>query len=160
NVTDSIVSPIFYFAFFNVAGAMAFRVVNTLDAMIGYKTERYKNFGCFSARLDDVLNFLPARIAGLLICLSTNKSSRALSTLKAYRKVKLNSGWTLSAMSGALGVRLEKKGEYIIGAEYEKADEKHITKAIKIMRRCSWLFILISVFLITGLYFGGWQWFG
>jgi len=72
NLTDSVIAPFFYFALFGVFGAMVYRVINTLDAVVGYKTKRYLHFGWFSAKTDDVLNYIPERIAAGLILLTSN----------------------------------------------------------------------------------------
>ena len=70
NITDSVISPLFYTLFLGVLGGVAYRVINTLDAMVGYKNKEYINIGWFPARLDDILNFLPARLTGILIIFS------------------------------------------------------------------------------------------
>ncbi|MBO8181164.1 MAG: cobalamin biosynthesis protein CobD [Archaeoglobus sp.] len=108
NLVDSIISPIFYFMIFGLLGAMVYRAVNTLDAMIGYKDERYENFGKFAAKLDDLLNFIPARISVLLFLPLSRR------VWKYYRmaRFKLNGDKPIAAMSAVLGVKLEKRGSY------------------------------------------------
>ncbi|MCL4394771.1 MAG: cobalamin biosynthesis protein [Chloroflexi bacterium] len=117
NASDSFVAPLFYFTFFGLPGAFAYRAVNTLDAMIGYHG-RFEYIGKPAARLDDVLNWIPARITALLIVLSARlaggDSGWALRAMKRdhARTESPNAGYPMSAMAGALGVRLEKIGHY------------------------------------------------
>jgi adenosylcobinamide-phosphate synthase len=159
NLTDSIISPLLYYALFGVAGAMAFRAVNTADAMWGYRSKRYIELGSFAARTDDMLNFIPARLSGLLICVLGGNPRRAIRTVKTYRTVKLNPGWTLSAMSGSLGVTLSKPGCYRIGSYSAQINDAHIIRAVGIMRSCALVAVLICVLLMLILYQGGWRWF-
>jgi len=120
NISDSFVAPLFYFLFFGVPGAIAYRVANTLDAMIGYRG-KYEYLGKFAARLDDVLNFIPARLSALLIVLAAFLSRRNVRnswrvTFNHHsRTASPNSGWPMSAIAGALDVQLEKVGYYKLG---------------------------------------------
>ena len=120
NLCDSFVAPLFYFLCFGVPGAVAYRVVNTLDAMIGYHG-KYEYLGKCAAKLDDVLNFIPARISGLLLVIASylcKKDSRNAwqVMLRDHDKTESpNAGWPMSAVAGALRVRLEKAGCYSLG---------------------------------------------
>jgi len=109
NLNDSVIAPLFYFLLFGLPGALLYRAVNTLDAMLGYRNERYEYFGKFSARLDDILNFIPARLTVLLYIPLGGRR-----VLKYYRLAlfKLNSDKPMAAMSAVLGVWLEKPGVY------------------------------------------------
>ncbi len=109
NFVDGVFAPLFYYTLFGTYGALVYRAVNTCDAMIGYRTERYGCFGRFCARLDDALNFIPARLSALLFILLKPK---ALKTIAKYRKIKLNGGYPISAMAGVLEVDLVKPGYY------------------------------------------------
>ncbi len=116
---DSLVAPLFYYLLFGLPGAIAYRVVNTLDSMIGYRG-RYEHLGKFAARLDDILNFIPARLAALLLVLAAafrRHARRAGRTALAEhaRTASPNAGWPMAAMAGALAVRLEKPGHYALG---------------------------------------------
>ncbi|MQN00892.1 MAG: cobalamin biosynthesis protein CobD [Lachnospiraceae bacterium] len=113
NLSDGIISPIFYLALFGPCGGMAFKAVSTGDSMIGYKNKRYFSFGRAAAKLDDILNFIPARItAALIIFLSI--FSKRLSAAGAYRAFRRdhrktespNAGCPESAVAGALGIEL------------------------------------------------------
>jgi len=120
NTCDSFVAPLFYSLFLGVPGAVAYRVVNTFDAMIGYHG-KYEYLGKVAARLDDVLNFIPSRISALLIVaaayLRGQDGKRAWRTmLRDHGKTESpNAGWPMSAAAGALGTRLEKVGHYQLG---------------------------------------------
>ncbi len=109
NIVDSVVSPIFYYLLFGLSGALVYRAINTLDAMIGYRDDRYEFFGKFCARLDDVLNFVPARITVLLFLPFNPKR-----VLRYYRlaRFKINGDKPIACMSAILGVWLEKEGHY------------------------------------------------
>jgi adenosylcobinamide-phosphate synthase len=119
---DSLVAPLFYFLLLGIPGAIGYRVVNTMDSMIGYH-EKYEYLGKSAARLDDVLNFIPARIATLLLVLAAlvmrRNGRNAWQT--AFREHTMtespNAGWPMAAMAGALNVRLEKAGHYKLGKE-------------------------------------------
>ncbi|MDK2980342.1 MAG: adenosylcobinamide-phosphate synthase [Chloroflexota bacterium] len=120
NLTDSLVAPLFYFILLGLPGVWFYRFVNTADAMIGYHTPRYEYLGKFAARLDDLLNFLPARLAAL--CLVLGAGLCGLDACAAGRVMlnqhgrtsSPNAGWTMAAAAGALGVRLEKSGCYVL----------------------------------------------
>lgn len=120
NTCDSFTAPLFYFLFFGVAGAMAYRVINTLDAMIGHHGE-FEYLGKFAAWLDTVANFIPARITALLIVIAAWLGRQDVSGAWQVmlrdrgRTASPNAGWTMSAIAGALGVHLEKVGYYELG---------------------------------------------
>ncbi len=119
NVVDSIISPVFYFAIFGLAGAAVYRAANTLDAMLGYHDERDR-IGWFSARMDDLLNFIPARITGVLLLLYFAVKGRffpAYEALKRDRRKRpgLNGGIPMAVIAGGIGIRFEKPGVYVMG---------------------------------------------
>lgn len=120
NSCDSFVAPLFYFLLFGVPGAIAYRVINTFDAIIGYRG-RWEYLGKFAARLDDVANFIPARITALIIVLAAwickkNTGQAWHIMLRDHKKTQSpNAGWTMSAIAGALRVQLEKAGHYKLG---------------------------------------------
>jgi adenosylcobinamide-phosphate synthase len=121
NGCDSFVAPLFYFALGGLPAAMFYRAVNTLDAMIGYRG-RYEHFGKAAARLDDALNFVPARLAALLLLAAG--ALLGLDVRRGWRTLRRdgaltaspNGGRPMAAMAGLLGVELEKPGHYRLGA--------------------------------------------
>ena len=121
NLTDSIVAPMVAFALFGLPGAFVYRAINTLDSMIGYHG-RYEYLGKASARLDDVVNWIPSRITAILLVIGSlflpgQKLSNAWRIMWRDHGVteSPNAGWTMSAMAGALGIRLTKIGFYQLG---------------------------------------------
>ena len=148
NITDSIIAPLFYAFIFGVPGAVVYRVVNTLDAMVGYKTPEKIKIGWFPAKLDDVLNFIPARIAGFLIVIAA--AFLRLNWKNAYKIMKRdarkpdspNSGFSMAAAAGALDIRLEKIGYYKIGDKLNPLTSDKITEAVLLSKVAVLLFIL------------------
>jgi len=143
--TDGITSPFFYFALFGVPGAVAFRVVNTLDSMVGYKDRAHINIGWFSAKMDTIANYIPSRLTAVLMMLAAlllrenwRKSWRILQRDRE-NMASVNAGWTISAMAGALNIQLEKPGFYKIG-DNTNLSPIHITKALQIMMLTAILF--------------------
>ena len=120
NTTDSCIGPWLAFAIFGLPGAFAYRALNTLDSMIGYRG-RHEYLGKASARLDDLANLIPSRLSALLMLgaglLLRLPAGRACRMVRRDRRLteSPNAGWTISAMSGVLGVALEKPGHYRIG---------------------------------------------
>jgi len=108
NASDGIVAPVFWGALFGLPGILGYKAINTLDSMIGHRSERHEAFGWAAARIDDVANFIPARLTGFLFVLLAPRRSPALScmTRDARRHRSPNAGWPEAAMAGALGVRL------------------------------------------------------
>ena len=109
NASDGIVAPVFWGVLFGLPGIIGYKAVNTLDSMIGHRTERHEAFGWAAARIDDVANFVPARLTGLLFVLfAGSKRSPAMSCMlnDARHHRSINAGWPEAAMAGALGVRL------------------------------------------------------
>jgi len=108
NTSDGIVAPVFWGAVFGLPGILGYKAINTLDSMIGHRSERHEAFGWAAARIDDVANFIPARLTGFLFVLLAPRRSEALScmTRDARRHRSPNAGWPEAAMAGALGVRL------------------------------------------------------
>jgi adenosylcobinamide-phosphate synthase len=138
NLGDSVVAPFCYYAIGGLPGAVAYRAANTLDAMIGYRG-RYEWLGKAGARLDDLLNLLPSRLATLLIvgaAAIVGEDARGAWRI-ALRDARLtaspNAGWPMAAMAGALGVELEKVGHYRLGAGGAVADAAAIARADRVV---------------------------
>jgi len=138
NLNDSFIAPLFYFLIFGVPGAIAYRAVNTLDAIIGYHG-RYEYFGKFAGRLDDVLNFIPARLTALLIIIVAFLSRKdgckswRVALKEHGRTESPNAGWPMAAMAGALNVKLEKIGHYELGESGNALEPATIDAALKMM---------------------------
>lgn len=149
--TDGVTSPFVYFVLFGVPGAVAFRVINTLDSMVGYKDKEHINIGWFSASMDTIANYVPARLTAVLIVLAAlllnenwRKSWKILQRDKK-NTASPNAGWTISAMAGALNVQLEKPGFYRLG-DGQGPKPAHIVKALRIMVLTTVLFSVLVVF--------------
>ncbi|MEZ5776856.1 MAG: adenosylcobinamide-phosphate synthase CbiB [Paracoccaceae bacterium] len=108
NTSDGVVAPLFWGVIFGLPGIAAYKAVNTLDSMIGHRTERYDAFGWASARIDDVVNLVPARLSGLLFALMSTRPRAALCVMRhdARRHRSPNAGWPEAALAGALDIRL------------------------------------------------------
>jgi adenosylcobinamide-phosphate synthase len=151
STVDGVTSPLFYYALLGVPGAISFRAINTLDSMVGYKDPEHINIGWFSARLDDLANYIPARLTAILMVaaawlLSEDwKNSWKILRRDCRKTESPNAGWSMSAMAGALNVRLEKPGHYILGDEIFALSPKHIIRAMKIMK----LTVILFTVLVT-----------
>ena len=138
NISDSFVAPLFYYVLFGVPGALFYRAVNTLDAMIGYR-ETHEYLGKASARLDDLLNLVPARLTALLLLLAgflSGKDSRrgwAIYRRDRHRTASPNAGRPMAAMAGLLGVTLSKEGDYRLGDPVEALEVSQIDQAWRVI---------------------------
>jgi adenosylcobinamide-phosphate synthase len=161
NASDGVVAPLFYLALGGPALAMAYKAVNTLDSMVGYKNTRYRNFGWAAARLDDLANFVPARITAVLLslaawCLPGASGGNAfhISFRDGRKHASPNSGYPEAAVAGALGLRLGGPGAYggvvlakpYIGDEQRYFDKKCIEKSIRLMYCATTFAVLTAVF--------------
>ncbi|RIA45464.1 adenosylcobinamide-phosphate synthase CbiB [Dichotomicrobium thermohalophilum] len=108
NTSDGIVAPLFYGVVFGLPGIMTYKAINTLDSMIGHRNGRHEDFGGTAARLDDVVNLIPARLTGLIFALISRQPWTALQVMwrDAANHRSPNAGWPEAALAGALGVRL------------------------------------------------------
>ncbi len=142
NASDSAVAPAFWLAVAGVPGLVAYRCINTLDAMVGYR-DRYPWLGKASARIDDVLNLVPARLTALLMVVLGGGAPAARAALRdAGQTDSPNAGWPMAAMAGHLGVRLEKRGQYALWPEGREARGDDVATAWTLARRAmvvSWL---------------------
>ncbi|MFT5583613.1 MAG: adenosylcobinamide-phosphate synthase [Cognaticolwellia sp.] len=155
NASDSAVAPLFWFAILGLPGLMAYRVVNTLDAMWGYRDER-EWLGKASARLDDLLNWIPARItAALLLFADIQNAQRgaAAAWSDANSTDSPNAGWPMATMAGLLGVTLAKPGHYTLGTGPEPK-AKDIGPAWLTCQRAmrTWGALIVITLLLGALY--------
>lgn len=157
NLIDFKLSPMMSFALFGVTGAIAFRAINTLDGMVGFKDKKHINIGWFSANLDTVVNYIPTRLTALLMILAAaiiRKDAKNAWKI-AYRDHKKtpsrNHGWPMAAMAGALRVQLEKPGQYILGDSLEPLTGDKILGALRIRDVTIVLWALLCVVLIVAV---------
>ena len=156
NLVDSIISPLLYFYLgtlinleTGVAMALGFKAFNTVDSMIGYKTEDLRDFGSPGARLDDLFNWIPARLSPLLISAASFSTLPVKSALREGNNTPSpNSGWPMSAGSGALKVKLAKRSGYVLGSEFELPEPGDVTRAVSLVGRAIGVYFLIVVAVI------------
>jgi adenosylcobinamide-phosphate synthase len=147
SLTDSIIAPLCWYLVLGLPGAFFYRTINTLDSMIGY---RHLEIGTASARLDDILNFIPARIAGGLILVAGALLSHdviyGLSILKRDRNTPQspNAGYTMAPVAGLLRVRFEKEGYYTLGDPLRSLSPSHIQQTLSIVEGSALIFLVCS----------------
>lgn len=166
NTVDGIVSPLFFFAIGGLPLAVVYRAANTLDSMIGYKNDKYIYFGRVAARVDDVLNYIPARLTGLLFiavaaCLGYDaKGAWRIMRRDASKHPSPNGGYAEATVAGALGIRLgghnryfgkDTFREYMGGADHE-LEPQYIRKTIYLMYGVSLTVGVLTALLSLGLY--------
>lgn len=170
NITDSYVAPIFYYMVFGIIIMikpfeyqlyflllipMLYRLFNTLDAMVGYKTDELKDIGFFAAKIDDILNYIPSRIAGIYVVISAyllrldGKNSFRIMRRDARKCPSPNSGYTMATTAGALNIQLIKKGTYILGDANKEISKDDITNAVDLSKLTIILFTLTTIILLT-----------
>ena len=155
NTTDSYVGPWLAFALFGVPGAVAYRAINTMDSMLGYRG-RYEYLGKVAARLDDLANLIPARLSALLLLvsgvLSRLPAGRAWSIMLRDRRCTAspNAGLTMGAMAGLLGTRLEKPGQYCLGGGLREPEAGDIATAVRVAERAAVLGLIVTLGLLLG----------
>ena len=162
NTVDGITGPLFYFALFGLPGAFVYRVINTIDSMIGYKTEMFRNLGWFGANCDNVLNYLPSRLTGLIMVLSSmllgNDWKQSYEILKkdSDKASSPNAGYPMAALAGALDTKFQKVDHYTIGTGSIYLSIKHVRSAIVLMKLTTVLFFgIITIPIITVLSYLG-----
>lgn len=161
NLIDFKLSPIFFYSFFGITGAIIFKAINTLDGMVGFKDEEHKDIGWFSAKLDTVVNYVPTRFAAFLIIVASfllgeNPRNSWKIAIRDYPKTpSKNHGWPMAAMAGALNVQLEKPGQYILGEANENLSPEKIITALKIRNLTIILFVLsiLPIIWFTRMFF-------
>ena len=120
NLSDGVIAPLFWFALLGVPGMLAYKMVNTLDSMIGYKTERYKSFGCWAAHIDDVANYIPARLTAILMILASGRPCLLTFVWRNGRNhASPNSGYPEAALAGILNCRFGGP-HYYFGQLFDK----------------------------------------
>ena len=157
NLVDSIIAPLFYFSLFGLAGAAGYRAANTMDAMLGYRDERIR-LGWFSARADDIFNYIPARIAGALLLLHFAWIGRfgiAYKTLRedGRKRPGINGGIPIAIIAGGTGVRFEKPGVYQVGPGIVALEEagSEIVAAVRSVTLIFSVLVLAALLLLGSL---------
>ena len=173
NITDSYVAPVFYYIIFGLIilkcqfndqlfylllVPMIYRMFNTMDAMLGYKTDELINIGFVPAKVDDILNYIPARIAGIFVVISAyflkldGKNAYKIMRRDARKCPSPNSGYTMATTAGALNIQLIKKDTYILGDDNKVITKDDITKAVNLSKLTIILFTITIIILFTLLY--------
>ena len=163
NTVDGITGPLFYYALFGLPGAFVYRVINTADSMIGYKTDIFKNIGWFAATCDSILNYIPSRLTGLVMIISAAilhnnwKESYKIMIRDGKKTESPNAGYPMAALAGALETKFEKINHYKLGDGETVLTKEHVHSAISIMKLTSVLFFgIITIPIISILSFVGW----
>lgn len=151
NLSDGVIAPLFWYFLLGVPGMLAYKMVNTLDSMIGYRNARYKDFGCWAARMDDVANYLPARLTALLMVLVSGRWS-LLKFVAHYGRMHAspNSGYPEAALAGILNCRFGGPHDYFgetvykpfIGDNPRPLSSRDMRVAIRINRLSELLMLL------------------
>jgi adenosylcobinamide-phosphate synthase len=154
NLSDGVIAPLFWYALLGVPGMLAYKMVNTLDSMIGYKTERYKDFGCWAAHIDDIANYIPARLTALLMVIVAGKPQLASFVWKNGRRhASPNSGYPEAALAGILNCRFGGP-HYYFGQLFDKpyigTNDRPLTTAdmktaVRVNRTAEILMVLLVV---------------
>ncbi len=161
NLIDFKLSPIIFYSLLGVTGAIAFRAINTLDGMVGFKDKENINLGWFSANLDHIINYIPSRLTGVLIVVAAAllgydyKNAWNIAKRDHAKTPSRNHGWPMAAMAGALRVQFEKPGQYILGDAIEELVSQKILHALKIRNTAIVLCILLflPVIVLVRLFF-------
>lgn len=154
NLSDGVIAPLFWYAILGVPGMLAYKMVNTLDSMIGYKTDRYRDFGCWAAHIDDIANYIPARLTALLMVVGAGKPRLAAFVWRNGRNhASPNSGYPEAALAGILNCRFGGP-HYYFGQLFDKpyigTNDRPLTtddmkKAVRINRTAEVLMVLLTL---------------
>ena len=152
NLSDGVIAPLFWLAILGVPGMLAYKMVNTLDSMIGYKTERYKDFGCWAAHIDDVANYIPARLTAFLMILATGRLGLLRFVWKYGRNhASPNSGYPEAALASILNCRFGGPHYYFgqlfnkpyIGDNDRLLNTEDMKKAVRVNRTAEVLMVVL-----------------
>lgn len=160
NTSDGVIAPLFFIIIFGAPGGMMYKFVNTMDSMLGYMDEKYKDIGYFPAKVDDIFNLIPARITSLLMIVSSIGKFNIKRGFRVLKRDRLNhkspnGGYPESATAGLLGIKLGGNNYYngmlvekpSIGDKIKKVSHKDIDSTIEIMYRSEILFLLMYITL-------------
>ena len=166
NTADGVIAPLFFLALGGAVGGMAYKAINTMDSMLGYKNERYQYFGTAAARLDDAAGFIPARLSGLLLVAAAGLTGMDAANAwrifcrDRYAHKSPNSAQSESAVAGALGVQVAGDAVYggqvvhkpFIGDPLREIEAEDIRRANKLMYAASGLGLGLAAVLLAGIY--------
>lgn len=173
NLSDGVIAPLFWYMLLGVPGMMAYKMVNTLDSMIGYKTDRYRDFGCWAAHIDDIANYIPARLTALLMILGhwlltigqkpKAKSQKPIAFVRKYGRnhASPNSGYPEAALAGILNCRFGGP-HYYFGQLFDKpyigTNDRPLTTddmktAVRVNRTAEVLMVLLTLAMSLLLYY-------
>ena len=153
NLSDGVIAPLFWLAILGVPGMLAYKMINTLDSMIGYKTERYKDFGCWAAHIDDIANYIPARLTALLMAIASPKKGLLRFIWRYGRQhASPNSGYPEATLAGILNCRFGGPHYYfgqLFPKPYIGENERELTtldmqRAIRINRIAEMLMVILT----------------
>lgn len=153
NITDSIIAPLIYTFIFGVIGGVFYRVVNTLDAMVGYKNPENINVGWFPANLDDILNYIPARITGFLMVIASMilkqnwRNAYKIMIRDSKKTASPNSGYPMAAAAGFLGIQLKKQNCYELGDKINQLTSDTIDNALLLTKMTILIFLILSTLI-------------
>lgn len=156
NLSDGVIAPLFWLALLGVPGMMAYKMVNTLDSMIAYRTERYREFGTVAARIDDAANYIPARLTALIMIIVAGKPQLAGFVMShGPRHISPNSGWPEAALAGILGCRFGGAHSYFgetvdkpfIGNNERPIDSRDMKRAIRVNQTAEVVAIIIILLI-------------
>ena len=157
NLSDGVTAPLFWLAVAGTPGMLAYKMVNTLDSMIGYRTERYKDFGCWAAHIDDVANYIPARLTALLMVIASGRLG-LLSFVAKYGRnhASPNSGYPEAALAGILGCRFGGPHYYFgqlfdkpyIGEQDRQLTTADMEKAVRINRVAEVVMVALTAIIL------------
>jgi adenosylcobinamide-phosphate synthase len=153
NITDSVTAPLIYTYIFGIIGGVFYRVVNTLDAMVGYKNPENINIGWFPANIDDILNYIPARITGFLMIIASMilkqnwRNAYKIMIRDAKKTPSPNSGYPMAVAAGALGIQLKKENYYELGDKINQLTSETINNALLLTKMTIIIFIILSTFI-------------
>lgn len=164
NLSDGVVAPLFWYALLGLPGMLAYKMTNTLDSMIGYRNARYRDFGCWAARIDDAANYLPARLTALLLLVADGRWMRGDFSLFSFVKTfaschaSPNSGWPESALAGLLDCRFGGPHRYFgevfdkpyIGTNPRALHAEDLRRSLGVSLRAEVFAVVLTCALLAG----------
>lgn len=157
NMSDGVVAPLFWYMILGLPGIMAYKMINTLDSMVGYRNERYRDFGCVAARTDDVANFIPARLTAFLMVMVSGRLSLLRFVIRYGRcHASPNSGYPEAALAGILGCRFGGTHDYFgkpvekpyIGSTARELNSADMKKSLRVCRSVEVMMVVLALMTV------------